>query len=328
VPVTSSSEVSTALADAPIVAHVDRGGFVESVHRGTVVVTAPDGTVEWALGDPTGAVFARSANKPIQAAAMVRLGLDLPDAELALACASHSGEPFHREAAVRVLERAGLTEADLQNTPDYPIDEAEQDAWIRAGRAKSAVAQNCSGKHAAMLATCVLNGWDPAAYRHPEHPLQRVITETIVEMSGEPVVAVTVDRCGAPHHAYAIAGLARAFGRIAAAPDGTAEARVTTAIRAEPLYLGGTRRDVTQLVREAPGLIAKDGAESVYAVGLADGRGVAVKIADGYPRAKAVVLAAVLRRLGVDAAGALDDLSFAPVLGHGDPVGGIVAVGF
>ena len=240
-----STVVSRALTEAPIVAHVVRGGFVESVHRGTVVVTAPDGSVEWALGDPTGAVFARSANKPIQASAMVRAGLDLPDAELALACASHSGEPFHREAAARILEGAGLTEADLQNTPDYPIDDDEQDAWIRAGRAKTAIAQNCSGKHAAMLATCVVNGWDTAAYRHPEHPLQRAITDTIVELTGEPVVAVTVDGCGAPLHAYALAGLARAFGRIATAPAGTAEARVTAAIRAEPLYLGGTRRDVT-----------------------------------------------------------------------------------
>jgi L-asparaginase II len=327
VPDPTATAVSPALTEAPIVAHVMRGGFVESAHRGTVVVTAPDGSVEWALGDPAGAVFARSANKPIQAAAMVRLGLDLPHPELALASASHSGEPFHREAAARILDGAGLTEADLQNTPDYPIDEDEQDAWIRAGRPKSAIAQNCSGKHAAMLATCVVNGWDTSAYRHPEHPLQRAITDTIVELTGEPVVAVTVDGCGAPLHAYAIAGLARAFGRIATATPGTAEARVADAIRAEPRYLGGTHRDVTRLVQEAKGLIAKDGAESVYAAGLADGRGVAVKIADGYPRAKGVILGAVLRRLGVDAPGALDDLAFAPVLGHGDPVGAIVAVG-
>ena len=322
-----STAVSTALTEAPIVAHVVRGGFVESVHRGTVVVTAPDGSLEWALGDPSGAVFARSANKPIQATAMVRAGLDLPDAELALACASHSGEPFHREAAARILAGVGLTEADLQNTPDYPIDDDEQDAWIRSGRPKTAIAQNCSGKHAAMLATCVVNGWDTAAYRHPAHPLQRAITDTLIELTEEPVVAVTVDGCGAPLHAYALTGLARASGRIATAPAGTAEARVTAAIRAEPYYLGGTRRDVSHLVREAEGLIAKDGAESVYAVGLADGRGVAVKIADGYPRAKGVVLAAVLRRLGVEAPGALQDLADAPVLGHGETVGGIVAVG-
>jgi L-asparaginase II len=323
----SAPPVSAALTEAPILAHVLRGGFVESLHRGTVVVTAPDGTVDWALGDPGGAVFARSANKPIQATAMVRAGLDLPDAQLALVCASHSGEPFHLEAAAAILHGAGLSEADLQNTPDYPIDEDEREAWIRGGRAKAAIAQNCSGKHAGMLATCVVNGWDTVTYRHPEHPLQRAITDTIAELTGEPLVAVTVDGCGAPLHGYPLTGLARAFGRIAAASDRTAEGRVRGAIRAEPAYLGGTHRQVSRLVREADGLIAKDGAESVYAVGLADGRGAAVKIADGHPRAKAVVLAAVLRRLGVEAPGAVDDLATAPVLGHGEPVGAIVAVG-
>jgi len=258
---------------------------------------------------------------------MVRAGLDLPDEELALACSSHSGEPFHVEAAARILRGAGLTEADLQNTPDYPIDEDEREAWIRAGRAKAAIAQNCSGKHSAMLATCVVNGWDTVTYRQPEHPLQRAITDTIVELTGEPVVALTIDGCGAPLHGYALTGLARAFGRIATACAGTAEARITSAIRAEPAYLGGTHRQVTHLIREVDGLIAKDGAESVYAVGLPDGRGVAVKIADGSPRAKAVVLAAVLRRLGVDASAATDDLAAAPVLGHGEPVGAVVAVG-
>ena len=258
---------------------------------------------------------------------MLRAGLDLDGELLALAAASHSGEAFHLEGARRILASAGLDESALHTPPDYPIDDQAREEYIRAGGVKSSLAMNCSGKHAAMLATCVVNGWDTAAYRHPEHPLQRAITDTIVELSGEPVVAVTVDGCGAPLHAYALAGLARAFGRIATAAPGSAEARVTAAIRAEPVYLGGTHRQVTHLVREADGLIAKDGAESVYAVGLPDGRGVAVKIADGYPRAKAVVLAAVLRRLGVDAPGAIDDLATAPVLGHGDPVGAIVAVG-
>jgi L-asparaginase II len=269
----------------------------------------------------------RRGPRPVRQQADPGHGDDLRDAELALACASHSGEPFHVAAATRILRGAGLTEADLQNTPDYPIDEEEREAWIRAGRAKAAIAQNCSGKHSAMLATCVVNGWDTVAYRQPEHPLQRAITATIVELTGEPVVAVTVDGCGAPLHGYALAGLARAFGRIATAPAGTAEARITSAIRAKPAYLGGTHRQVTHLIREADGLIAKDGAESVYAVGLPDGRGVAVKIADGFPRAKAVVLGAVLRRLGVDASTAIDDLAAAPVLGHGEPVGAVVAVG-
>ena len=318
---------SSALTQAPIVAHVVRSGFVESVHRGTVVVTAPDGSIDWAAGDPSGPVLARSSNKPIQALAMVRSGLGLPPHLLALACSSHSGEPFHLRGVQDILAGAGLTEADLQNTPGYPIDEAEHDAWIRASRPKSPLGQNCSGKHSAMLATCVAAGWEPATYRDPLHPLQRAITTTIEELSGESVVAVAVDGCGAPLHAYALTGLARAFGRLAVAEPGTAPGRVADAMRLEPAYLGGTHRQVTALVRGSAGLIAKDGAESVYAVGLPDGRGVAVKIADGYPRAAPVVLAAALRRVGLDAAEAIATLEEAPVLGHGDPVGAIVAVG-
>ena len=308
-------------------AHVVRSGFVESVHRGTVVVTAADGSIDWALGDPSGPALARSSNKPLQALAMVRAGLDLPPHLLALACSSHSGEPFHLEGVHTILVGAGLTEADLQNTPGYPIDDAEHDAWIRASRPKSPLGQNCSGKHAAMLATCVAAGWDPATYRNSGHPLQQAITATIEELSGGPVVAMAVDGCGAPLHAYALTGLARAFGRLASAEPGTAAARVAEAIRREPAYLGGTHRQVTALVRGSAGLIAKDGAESVYAVGLPDGRGVAVKIADGYPRAAPVVLAAALRRVGLDAPEVLAFLGEAPVLGHGEPVGAIVAVG-
>lgn len=319
--------ISPALTEAPVLAHLVRNGTVESVHRGTVVVTSPDGRVDWQLGAAEGPVFARSSNKPVQALAMVRAGLDLPDEQLALACASHSGEPFHLAAATAILAGAGLTPADLQNTPDYPIDEAEHTAWIRAGRPKESLAQNCSGKHAAMLATTVANGWDPRAYREPEHPLQQHLTAVLEEVTRERVTAIAVDGCGAPAHAYPLTGLARAFGRLASARQGTAEARVADAIRAQPAYLGGTGRQVTTLVAEVPGLIAKDGAESVYAVGLADGRGVALKIADGNPRAKPVVLAAVLRRLGIEAPTALDALDLAPVLGHGEPVGAIVAVG-
>ena len=320
--------MSSALTDAPVVAHVVRSGFVESVHRGTVAAVGPDGSVQWALGDPTGVIFSRSANKPLQAVAMVRLGLDLPDDELALACSSHSGEPFHLEAARRILARAHLTEDSLQNTPDHPVDELEREAWIRDGRPRTALAQNCSGKHAAMLATCVRNGWDTTTYRDPHHPLQRAIGATVEELSGEPVSHAGVDGCGAPLLGFSVGGLARAFGRLAFAASGTPEARVTQAIRAWPEYLGGSRRQVTTLIREVPGLIAKDGAESVYAVGLANGRGLALKIADGSPRAKGVVLAAALRRMHVDAPTAFAELELAPVLGHGEPVGAIVAVGF
>ena len=308
-----------------MLAHYVRSGFVESAHRASVVATSPDGAHLLALGAVDDPVFPRSSNKPLQTVAMVRAGLRMPPEHLALASASHSGEDFHVAGVRAMLASAGLSEAHLQNTPDYPVDEPSRDAVIRAGGHKLPITQNCSGKHAAMLATCVVNGWDTATYREPGHPLQQAIAQTLSELTGDPIGAVAVDGCGAPVMAVTLAGLARSFGRLASAGSGTAEAEVADAIRAHPDYLGGTGRDVTALIAHTPGLIAKDGAESVYAVGLSDGRGIALKVADGYPRAKPVILAAVLRRLGVESA-ALAQLESAPVLGHGEPVGAIVAV--
>jgi L-asparaginase II len=325
-PAAVSDQTPPALLDAPVLAHVVRGTFVESAHRASLVAVDPDGSPTLALGGVDDPVFPRSSNKPVQALAMVRHGLRLEPELLALACSSHSGEDFHLEGVRRILAGAGLTEADLQNTPDFPYDAQEQDRWRREGRERSSLAQNCSGKHAAMLATCVVNGWDTATYRAADHPLQQAMAETLAELAGEPVAAMAVDGCGAPVMAITLTGLARAFGRMAAAKDGTHERTVADAIRSHPAYLGGTRRDVTALVQGTPGAIAKDGAEAVYAVGLADGRGIALKVADGGQRARPVILAAALRRLGVESQ-ALETLESAPVLGHGQPVGAVVAVG-
>lgn len=325
-PESAALPVSSALSAAPVVAHVVRGGFIEGIHHGSAVVTSPDGTIELEVGDSSGPIFPRSSSKPLQAVAMVRHGLATDGAQLALACASHSGEPFHLEAARAILAEAGLTETDLQNTPDYPLDDAARIAHIASGAPKQSIAQNCSGKHASMLATCVVNGWDLATYRAPEHPLQVAVAEAVRDLTGADIAAVAVDGCGAPIHAVPLAGLARAFGRLAAAQEGP-EAKVAQAIRDFPEYLGGTGRDVTSLIRGVPGAIAKDGAEAVYAVGLADGRGVAVKVADGSARARTVLLAAVLRRIGITEPGVLEALERQPVLGHGEPVGSVVAVG-
>ena len=325
-PATLHQATPPALAEAPVLAQVTRGGVVESVHRGSVAVTGADGTLRHGWGAPVDPVFPRSSNKPLQAVAMLRAGLRLPPDQLALACASHSAEPFHLQGVRDMLAAAGLTEADLQNTPDLPYDPDQRDVWVAAGRTARPLAQNCSGKHAAMLATCRLNGWDLSTYREDDHPLQRLIAETVADLAGEPVAATAVDGCGAPVVAISLTGLARAFGRIATAEPGTPEAQVTGATRSHPEHLGGTRRDVTALVRGTEGLIAKDGAEGVHAVGLADGRGVALKIADGSQRARPVVLAAVLRHLGV-VSHAYERLEDAPVLGHGAPVGRIQAVG-
>lgn len=319
------------LAHAPVVAEVVRNGFVESVHHGIVATAGPDDP--WLeVGPVAEPVLPRSSLKPLQAVAMLRAGAELSGKLLALACASHSGEEFHRDGALAILRASGLDESSLQNTPGWPIDGAEDLRWVREGRAPTSLAQNCSGKHAAMLATCVAAGWDTGTYRDPGHPLQRLIVEVIEELTGDRVTATTVDGCGAPAFAVSPLGLARAFGHLASARPGTAERTVADAIRAHPEWLGGTARDVTDLIRAVPGLIAKDGAESVYAAGLADGRGVVVKIADGSERARAVVLHAALRAGAVtdgapDVAAALEELDTRFVVhGHGQPVGAVRAV--
>jgi L-asparaginase II len=312
----------TAVTEPVVVAEVVRSGFLEGRHRGSVVVTAPGGAVEWAVGVVDRPMFPRSSNKPMQAVGMLRNGLDLDGELLALAGASHSGEPFHMDGVRRILAGAGLDESALQTPPDYPIDDTARDEWIRAGREKSPVTMNCSGKHAAMLATCVAAGLPIDDYRNPEHLVQKGIRAAVEDGAGEPVAAVGVDGCGAPLLAITLTGLARAFGRYAAAPADTAEGRVADAFRSFPEYASGSRRDEAALMRAVPGLFCKAGAEGVYGVGLPDGRGIAIKIEDGAARARPVVMAATLRRLGLTDP-ILDEQSAAPVLGGGRPVGTI-----
>ena len=308
-----------------MLAEVVRSDFVEGCHRGSVVALDADGSELWRVGDPDHPVFPRSSNKPLQVVGMLRAGLDLDGELLALASASHSGEAFHIDGVRRILAGGGLDESALQTPPDYPVDEQEKVAYIRAGLPPSPIAMNCSGKHAAMLATCVANGWPLETYLAPDHPLQQALHDTVADLAGEDIAAVGVDGCGAPLFALTLSGLARSFARIATAPSGTAEARVAAAIRAHPQWLGGTRRDVSALIAAVPGLIAKDGAEGVYAAALPDGRAVALKIDDGGQRARSPVMVAALRRLGVDVSG-LDDLATGALLGGGRRVGEIRSV--
>jgi L-asparaginase II len=306
------------------VAEVWRGGFLESVHHGAVIALDADGQPVLSAGAPDRPAYPRSSNKPIQATAMVRNGLTLPDELLALACASHSGEPKHLDGVRRILASADLPLAALQNTPGVPIGEEALIEFYAAGhRTPDALHMNCSGKHAAMLATCVTANWPTDTYLSPEHPLQRAIRRTIEDLATEPVAAVGVDGCGAPLFAISLVGLARAFARIATAHPGTPEGHIATAMRAHPDYVGGTDRDVTTLMTLVPGLIAKDGAEGVYAAALPDGRAAALKIADGSPRARPPVLLAALATLDADLTAIPTSLTHPPVLGHGHPVGTI-----
>ena len=337
--VAAGESLPSAGTPAGALAVVVRGGRVESVHLGHLAIVRPDGAQLFAVGDPGTTIWPRSAVKPVQAVAMLRAGLEIDDAGLALACASHSGTPEQVNGVRAILARAGLTEGDLQNTPDLPLDPESSFAWRSGGVGAASVTQNCSGKHAAMLAACVRNGWDTVGYRDPDHPLQRRVRETLAELSGEPVADVTVDGCGAPLFSTTVVGLARAFGRIAAA--GTepgrddAEARVARAMTAHPWLVGGPGRDVSRFMAAMPGLIVKDGAEGVYAAGLGEGSAVAFKVADGSARPRAAILAASLevlwRQAGratpeADAVAAVREIGELPVLGHGLPVGRVVAV--
>lgn len=168
----------------PVLAEVVRSGFVESRHRGSLVVLAADGSVELALGDVTTPVFPRSSNKPMQAAGVLHAGLDLADERLALAAASHSGELFHRDLVRRLLSEHGLNAGQLQCPPDLPLDPVEQETYLAAGGVRDRIAMNCSGKHTAMLAASVRRGWPVESYLDPEHPLQKLIHRVVEEAAG------------------------------------------------------------------------------------------------------------------------------------------------
>ncbi|MEJ5867546.1 asparaginase [Pseudokineococcus sp. 5B2Z-1] len=317
------------LAGAVPIATVRRGDVAESVHLGHVVLVGPDGAVLGGLGDPDALVLPRSSLKPVQALAMLRSGLRLGGDLLALGTASHSGEDFHREGARRVLASVGLDEGALRNTADLPSDPELRARWQAEGRAPERLAQNCSGKHAAMLATCVAAGWSTEDYLDTGHPLQRAVLDAVRETTGADAAGtgelLTTDGCGTPLPAVPLSGLARAFSRLATADRGTPEQALAQAVRDFPVWVGGTRRDVTALLRGVPGLIAKDGAEAVYAAALPDGRAVALKVLDGGDRARPVAMAAALRALGVDAP-VVAEQATAPVLGHGEPVGEVRGV--
>jgi len=311
--------------EAPILAVVTRSGFVEGHHRGAVAGIGSDGSTVLARGPVTAPIFGRSTNKPLQAVAIVRAGAELDDEGIALACASHSGEPVHLDGVRRMLASIGLDEHALANTPSLPLNQDAQHAVLRARGRPTSLMQNCSGKHAGMLAACVASGWPTDTYLEPSHPLQRLVADTIADLAGEPVAAIGVDGCAAPVHAISTLGLARAFRRVATADPASPEGRVAAAMQKHPHLVGGTGRDVSRLMLEVPGLVAKDGAEAVYAAALPDGRAVALKIDDGAGRARTPVLIAGLAVLGVDVS-AVADLATTPVLGGGRPVGEVRAV--
>lgn len=295
-------------------AAVVRSGFIESVHTGTAVVVDASGTVLWSIGDPDDGVYGRSANKPLQAQAMLRMGLQLSEPQIAIACASHSGLAEHTSVVRDLLGSAGLDDHALQNTPDLPMDSDASIAWVAGGHLKESIVQNCSGKHAAMLATCVANGWDTDHYLDPHHPLQVGLTDWIADATGG-VVHVGIDGCGAPTHATSLTGLARAFSTLAGGGGVIASAMSTY-----PELVAGPGREATRLMNDVPGLIAKDGADGVFAGATADGLGIAIKIGDGATRAAGMAFARAAQFAGILVDADPADYS-PPVLGHGETVG-------
>ena len=308
------------MSDEPLVVEVVRSGVVESEHLVDVAVVDRAGRlVAWA-GEPERPAAFRSSAKPIQARVALAAGWQpADDRALAIACASHNGEPEHVAVVREVLEAGGLRDDSLRCPADVPAFPAA----ALPVTARERVYHNCSGKHAAMLAACALNGWPLETYRDPAHPLQVRVRAAMTEALGDPDAPVLVDGCGVPTFVASLRAFAAAF---AAIDDGGPEA---AAMRAHPFLVGGSERFDTDLMTAAPGLLAKAGAEGLACVS-GGGLGVALKSRDGAHRFRGPAVLLVLSRLGLIDDGAIDRMPLhaaTPVLGGGAPVGALRARG-
>jgi L-asparaginase II len=300
-----------------------RSGFLESVHRGSLVVLDADGVVTFAVGAVDRPILPRSANKPVQATALLAAGwAPRSGNELAIAAGSHNGEDGHRDLVADMLAAAGLGADDLGCPVALPQHEATRAAWIAGSRAPDRLAMNCSGKHAGMLSACVAAGWPTEGYLRRDHPLQQAIEARLAEAAGEPVTAVVVDGCGAPQHALSVTGLARGLLSLVQAAAGSAERAVADAMRAHPWFMAGTGREDTDVMAAVPGLLMKGGADGVHAAALPDGGAVALKLDDGGDRGRLPALLAGLERLGAPLSGVTEWLQ-TPVIGGAAVVGSV-----
>lgn len=291
----------------PVLVELTRGPLVESRHRGALAVARADGRVVAALGDIEQPIYPRSAIKALQALALVESGaaeaMGFDDRELALACASHSGAEAHVETARGMLAKAGLDEAALACGAHWPRDEAAAEALTRAGREPGALYNNCSGKHAGMLALAAHLGVDPAGYERPEHPVQQRIRETIAAVTGAELRddRCAVDGCSVPNWALPLGALAQGFARFATG-EGLARERAAAcawlrdACFAQPYMVAGQGRLCTKVMTRYGGrAFVKVGAEGVYCAAFPKhGLGAALKIDDGGRRAAGCVVSAVV----------------------------------
>jgi L-asparaginase II len=304
----------------PVAVLVRRGARVESQHRVAYAVADPDGRMVEAAGDIDREVFPRSAIKPLQALALVESGaaerFAVSERELAVACASHSGEPEHVALVRAWLARLALDPAALECGAHPPLHGPSAQRLAAAGRAPERVHNNCSGKHAGMLTLARHLDAPLAGYSRAEHPVQRLIAEILRDMAGLAALpAPAIDGCGVPTWPIPLGRLAGALARFAcpaALPAGRAEAcaRVQAAMLAHPQLVAGTDRACAEIMSAARDVLVKTGAEGVYAACLPRRRlGVVLKVEDGAGRAAPVALLALLRALGALDAGAAATLA-------------------
>ena len=312
-----------------ILAKAIRGETVESVHRGHLIVVDGSGETLFSLGNPETVTFWRSSAKSFQTIPVLKSGaaeaFDFTEQEIALACGSHSGEATHVEAAQRMLAKIGLSETDLRCGTHLPFDERRAAEMLKTGEQPTQLHNNCSGKHAAMLAFAKHTNADLETYELMENPVQQRILDCIAEFTDVPKdeIKIGIDGCAAPNFAVPISAMAKSFARLVFPPktfdDETREAcrRIVSATVAYPEMIGGTDRLDTMIMRAARGrIVSKIGAEGVYSAGVLPsaqyktGLGIAFKIEDGDDkRARAVVLVELLRQLEIISANVLSDIS-------------------
>lgn len=324
---------------------VYRGEIVESTHDIHIVVVSASGDIIAYYGNPDRQTFARSSMKPFQAIPVVESGameqFDISLQELAVFCASHSGEPIHRETVLRVLEKMDLTEEDLQCGTHIPRDVDSYHELIRKGQDLSPLYSNCSGKHAGMLAGCMKQNFDLTTYRDVDHPYQQQILEAIADVSEykKEDIKTSVDGCGVPVHLLSLYNLALAYSRLAR-PDlwntgnqlrKRSLQKIRDAMTRSPEMVAGTKRFDTDLMRTFQGrIVAKGGAEGVHCFGDTElGIGVAIKVEDGNARATTVAAMEVIKQLKIGEAtiwNQLEEYHVVPILNaRKEKIGKIIA---
>ena len=279
-----------------VLVSVNRSGILESQHNGHLIMLGSDGGIDFSLGNVHHLIYPRSSIKGIQTAAMVRSGLQLEPRLLALVSASHSGSSMHQSGVLEILSLGGLSESSLKNAKDKPLGEEERRDW--GEKPATSLAQNCSGKHAGMLLTSVVNGWSIDNYLSPQHPLQVAIREELEELGGESITIISIDGCGAPLFPLSLSALAKAIRTMTISPD-PAHVTVIEACKRFPEMVAGEGRSTTRLMGEVEGLFLKEGAEGIGVGSMPDGRTFAFKVSDGASRPYSIMVSACLKRFGI-----------------------------